>query len=169
LLDLLKTLNGIVEIMPEIGEKAPDVELVDTELNKVKISDFKGKVTVIAFYPAAFTSVCTKEMCTFRDSLSKFNKFNAVVLGISVDPPFSNKAFKESNKLNFPVLSDYKREAVKAYRVDLEFPKLPGYVLAKRAVFVLDKDGIIRYKWISEDLGKEPNYEEIEKVIQRLS
>ena len=71
--------------------------------------------------------------------------------------------------MNFPVLSDYKREAVKAYRVDLEFPKLPGYVLAKRAVFVLDKDGIIRYKWISEDLGKEPNYEEIEKVIQRLS
>ncbi|QKR00175.1 peroxiredoxin [Metallosphaera tengchongensis] len=155
--------------MPEIGEKAPDVELVDTELKKVKISDFKGKIVILAFYPAAFTSVCTKEMCNFRDSLAKFNKFNAQVLGISVDPPFSNKAFKEANKLNFPVLSDYRRDAVKTYGVDMEFPPLPGYVIAKRAVFVIDKEGRIAYKWVSEDLGKEPSYEEIEKVVSKLN
>ncbi|BDB99261.1 peroxiredoxin [Saccharolobus caldissimus] len=156
--------------MVEVGEKAPEVELVDTDLKKVKIpTDFKGKIVILAFYPAAFTSVCTKEMCTFRDSMAKFNEFNAIVLGISVDPPFSNKAFKEQNKLNFTVLSDFNREAVKAYGVAGELPILKGYVLAKRSVFVIDGNGIIRYKWVSEDPTKEPNYEEIRQVVAKLS
>ncbi|WP_369611706.1 peroxiredoxin [Sulfurisphaera javensis] len=155
--------------MPEVGEFAPDFELPDTELKKVKLSDYRGKVVVLAFYPAAFTSVCTKEMCTFRDSMAKFNEVNAVVLGISVDPPFSNKAFKEQNKLNFTVLSDYNREVIKKYGISWEFPALPGYVLAKRAVFVIDKEGKIRYKWVSDDPTKEPPYDEIEKVVKSLS
>ncbi|ACP36799.1 alkyl hydroperoxide reductase/ Thiol specific antioxidant/ Mal allergen [Sulfolobus islandicus Y.G.57.14] len=156
--------------MVEIGQKAPELELVDTDLKKVKIpSDFKGKVVVLAFYPAAFTSVCTKEMCTFRDSMAKFNEVNAVVIGVSVDPPFSNKAFKEQNKLNFTIVSDFNREAVKAYGVAGELPILKGYVLAKRSVFVIDKNGIIRYKWVSEDPTKEPNYDEIKDVISKLS
>ncbi|EZQ07077.1 alkyl hydroperoxide reductase [Candidatus Acidianus copahuensis] len=155
--------------MVEINQKAPDVELVDTDLKKVKISDFRGKVVVIAFYPGAFTSVCTKEMCTFRDSMSKFNEINATVVGISVDPPFSNKAFKDQNKLNFTILSDYNREAVKQFGIPMEFPFLPGYVTAKRSVFVLDKEGKIRYKWVSDDPGKEPNYKEIEEVVRNLS
>ena len=155
--------------MVEIGEKAPEVELVDTELKKVKVpSDFKGKVVVLAFYPAAFTSVCTKEMCTFRDSMAKFNEFNAVVIGISVDPPFSNKAFKEHNQLNFTILSDFNREAVKMYGVAGELPILKGYILAKRSVFIIDRNGIIRYKWVSEDPGKEPNYEEIKQIVAKL-
>ncbi|MEM4884362.1 MAG: peroxiredoxin [Saccharolobus sp.] len=155
--------------MVEIGEKAPEVELVDTELKKVKVpSDFKGKVVVLAFYPAAFTSVCTKEMCTFRDSMAKFNEFNAVVIVISVDPPFSNKAFKEHNKLNFTILSDFNREAVKMYGVAGELPILKGYILAKRSVFVIDRNGIIRYKWVSEDPAKEPNYEEIKQIVAKL-
>ncbi len=155
--------------MVEVGDKAPEVELVDTDLKKVKIpNDFKGKVVILAFYPAAFTSVCTKEMCTFRDSLAKFNELNATVIGISVDPPFSNKAFKEQNKLNFTVLSDFNREAVKAYGVAGELPVLKGYVLAKRSVFIIDRNGIIKYKWVSEDPGKEPNYEEIKQVISKL-
>ncbi|BFI76714.1 peroxiredoxin [Sulfurisphaera ohwakuensis] len=155
--------------MVEIGELAPDFELPDTELKKVKLSDLKGKVVVLAFYPAAFTQVCTKEMCTFRDSMAKFNEVNAVVLGISVDPPFSNKAFKEHNKLNFTILSDYNREVVKKYNVAWEFPALPGYILAKRAVFVIDKEGKVRYKWVSDDPTKEPPYDEIEKVVKSLS
>ena len=154
--------------MPEIGEKAPDFEAVDTELKKVRLSDFRGKVVVLAFYPAAFTSVCTKEMCTFRDSMAKFNEMNAVVIGISVDPPFSNKAFKEQYKLNFIVVSDYNREIVKKYNVYWEFPALPGYILAKRSVFVVDKEGVIRYKWVSDDPAKEPPYQEIEKVVNEI-
>ncbi|AWR95779.1 peroxiredoxin [Acidianus brierleyi] len=155
--------------MVEIGEKIPDLELVDTDLKKVKISDFKGKVVVLAFYPAAFTSVCTKEMCTFRDSLAKFNDINAVVLGVSVDPPFSNKAFKDYNKINFPILSDYNREAVRKLGIDWEFPNLKGYILAKRSVFIIDKDGKVAYKWVSDDPGKEPPYSEIEEKIKELS
>lgn len=154
--------------MVEVGEKAPDFELPDTDLKKVKLSDFRGKVVVLAFYPAAFTAVCTKEMCTFRDSMEKFNNFNAVVLGISVDPPFSNKAFKEHYKLNFTILSDYNREVIKKYNVFWEFPALPGYLLAKRAVFVIDREGVVRYKWVSDDPTKEPPYSEIEAVIQKL-
>ncbi|MEJ2773187.1 peroxiredoxin [Stygiolobus sp. CP859M] len=154
--------------MPEIGEKAPDFEAVDTELKKVRLSDFRGKVVVLAFYPAVFTSVCTKEMCTFRDSMAKFNEMNAVVIGISVDPPFSNKAFKEQYKLNFIVVSDYNREIVKKYNVYWEFPALPDYILAKRAVFVVDKEGVIRYKWVSDDPTKEPPYQEIEKVVNEI-
>ncbi len=150
------------------NEKAPDFLLFDTDLKPVKLSDFRGKVVVISFFPAAFTSVCTKEMCTFRDSMSKFNDLNAVVLGISVDPPFSNKAFKEHNKLNFPVLSDYRREAVKKYGVAWEFPSLPGYELAKRSVFVVDKEGTVKYKWVSDDPTVEPPYHEIEKVVKSL-
>jgi len=154
--------------MVKVGEKAPDFELPDTDLKKVKLSDFKGKVVVLAFYPAAFTAVCTKEMCSFRDSMEKFNNFNALVLGISVDPPFSNKAFKEHYKLNFTILSDYNREVIKKYNVFWEFPALPGYLLAKRAVFVIDREGVVRYKWVSDDPTKEPPYSEIETIIQKL-
>jgi peroxiredoxin len=154
--------------MVEVGEKAPDFELPDTDLKKVKLSDFKGKVVMLAFYPAAFTAVCTKEMCSFRDSMEKFNNFNSLVLGISVDPPFSNKAFKEHYKLNFTILSDYNREVIKKYNVFWEFPALPGYLLAKRAVFVIDREGVVRYKWVSDDPTKEPPYSEIETIIQKL-
>lgn len=155
--------------MVKVNEKAPDFILYNTDLKPVKLSDFKGKVVVLSFFPAAFTSVCTKEMCTFRDSMSKFNDMNAVVLGISVDPPFSNKAFKDHNKLNFDILSDYNREVVKKYDVSWEFPFLPGYILAKRSVFIVDKEGIVRYKWISDDPAVEPPYQEVEKVISSIS
>jgi peroxiredoxin len=154
----------------EIGQKAPDVELVDTDRKQVKISDFEGKRTVLAFFPGAFTGVCTKEMCTFRDSVSKFNSLDANLVGISVDSPFSNKSFKEQNKLNFPILSDYDRKAVKAYDVELpNFAGLKGYTAAQRAVFVLDKTGIIRAKWVAENPGIEPNYDWVSKEVERLS
>ncbi|MEM0321288.1 MAG: peroxiredoxin [Thermoprotei archaeon] len=155
--------------MVDLNAQAPDVQLVDTDLKPVKISDFRGKPVVLAFYPGAFTSVCTKEMCTFRDNISKFNSLSAVVVGISVDPPFSNAAFKKSNNLNFPILSDYNREAVKLYGVAAEnFAGLKGYTAAKRAVFILDKQGVVRYKWVSDDPRIEPNYDEIAREASKL-
>jgi glutaredoxin-dependent peroxiredoxin len=155
--------------LAEIGQKAPDVELVDTERKPTRISDFKGKRTVLAFFPGAFTGVCTKEMCTFRDSMSKFNSLDANIVGISVDSPFSNKSFKEQNKLNFPILSDYDRKAVSAFGVELSnFAGLKGYTAAQRAVFVLDKDGTIKAKWVAENPGIEPNYNWVSKEIEKL-
>ncbi len=155
--------------MVEVGQKAPDVEIVDTDRKPIKILGFQGKTTVLAFFPGAFTGVCTKEMCTFRDSMTKFNGLDTNVVGISVDPPFSNKAFKEQNKLNFPVLSDYDRKAVSAFGVRLEnFAGMKGYTAAQRAVFVLDKEGTIRAKWIAENPGIEPNYDWVAKEVEKL-
>ena len=145
--------------MVEVGSKAPDVELVDTEKKVVKISDYKGKPTVLLFYPGAFTGVCTKEMCTFRDSLAKYNQLGVSVLGISVDGPFANKAFKDTNNLNFPLLSDLGKKAMKEYGLEFDnFAGVKGYVVSNRAVFVLDKEQNVRFKWVGENPGKEPDY-----------
>jgi glutaredoxin-dependent peroxiredoxin len=155
--------------LPELGQKAPDVEFVDTDRKGVKTSHFQGKTTVIAFFPGAFTGVCTKEMCTFRDSMSKFNSLDANVVAISVDSPFSNKAFKEQNRLNFPVLSDYDRKGVNAFGVQLQnFAGLNGYTAAQRAVFVLDREGNVKAKWIAENPGLEPNYEWVSNEVEKL-
>ncbi len=153
----------------EIGKKAPDFKLYDTERKERSLNEFAGKKVVLAFYPGAFTGVCTKELCSFRDSISKFNNVNAQVIGISVDPPFSNKAFADQNKLTFPILSDFNRTAVKAYDAYHEnFIGLNGYTAAKRAVFVVDKAGVVRYKWVSDNPGVEPNYDEVYKAVEAI-
>lgn len=146
-------------MMVEIGEAVPQMNLVDTELKPVALSELKGKPAIIAFFPGAFTGVCTRELCTFRDSIAKLSGLGARLVAISVDSPFSNKAFKQSNRLGFQLLSDYNREAVKRFGIELrDFAAMKGYTAAKRAVFITDKDGIIRYKWVSDDPTKEPDY-----------
>jgi len=148
------------------GDKAPQFTLTDTERKERSLGEFLGKKTVLAFYPGAFTGVCTKELCTFRDSLSKLNSLDAQVVGVSVDSPFSNKAFASANGLTFPLLSDYTRVVSKAYAgVHDDFAGLKGYTASKRAVFVLDKSGIVKYTWISENPGVEPPYEEITQAV----
>jgi peroxiredoxin len=154
----------------KIGKKALEFTLPDTELKLRKLNDFVNKKIVLAFYPGAFTSVCKKELCTFRDSISKLNNLNAQVIGISVNDPITNKAFKEQNFLDFPLLSDYNREVIKKYRVILkDFAGLKGYTVAKRSIFIIDTEGIIRYIWISDDPGIEPNYGEIEEELKKIS
>jgi glutaredoxin-dependent peroxiredoxin len=153
----------------KMGDKAPAFTLTDAEKKSRSLSEFLGKKTILAFFPGAFTGVCTKEMCTFRDSLSKFNAMNAQVVGISVDSPFANKAFATQNNLQFPLLSDFNREVVKSFGIELSnFAGLQGYVAAKRAVFVLDKAGIVRYSWISDNPATEPNYDEVSKAIEAI-
>jgi glutaredoxin-dependent peroxiredoxin len=152
-----------------VGDKAPDFTLADTDKKPRSLKEFIGKKTVLAFFPGAFTGVCTKEMCAFRDSLSRFNELNAQVVGISVDAPFSNKAFASQNNLQFPILSDYSRAAVKAYGIVLDnFAGLSGYAAAKRSVFVLDTQGIVRYAWVTDDPGVEPKYDEITEALSSL-
>jgi peroxiredoxin len=154
----------------KVGDKAPDFSLFDTEKKTRTLKEFLGKKTVLAFYPGAFTGVCDKEMCTFRDSLATFNNLNAQVVGISVNDPFSNKGFARVNNLTFPLLSDFTRQTVKAYAgVHENFGGLTGYSVSKRAIFVLDPNGSVRYAWISENPGVEPNYDEIAKALQTIS
>jgi peroxiredoxin len=134
------------------------------------LSEFKGKNVVLAFFPGAFTGTCTTEMCALRDRMNRFNSLNAQVLGISVDPPFSQKVWAENNGLNFPVLSDFNRQAVNLYGIPLQdLAGMEGYVAAKRAVFVLDKGGVVRYKWEAPAPGNEPLYDEIEEALGKLA
>ncbi len=152
--------------MLDVGTKAPDFTLFKNRTDKVSLAEQRGKKVVLAFFPAAFTSVCEKELCTFRDSLAELNGLDATVLGISVDGPFSNVAFAEKNKLTFPVLSDYSRETVRAYDVALDdFAGLPGYTASKRAVYVVDGEGTIRYAWVGPNPGVEPDYEAVKKAV----
>ncbi len=152
-----------------VGDKAPDFTLHDTEKKQRTLKEFLGKKTVLAFYPGAFTGVCDREMCAFRDSLAALGALNAQVVGVSVDPPFVNRAFAEKNRLGFPLLSDFTREVSKKYAGVYEsFGGLKGYDAAKRAVFALDKDGTVKYAWISEEPGKEPPYDEVKAALGKF-
>ncbi|MGB0640640.1 MAG: peroxiredoxin [Myxococcota bacterium] len=148
--------------MSLMGQPAPTFTLKNTDREDVTLSDLRGQKVVLAFYPAAFTGVCEKEMCSFRDALSSFNDVNAAVFGISVDNPFTNGAFAAKNGINFPLLSDYSRETVKAYGIPFDnFAGLEGYTSANRAVFVIDENGNVAYEWIAPSLGTEPDYDEV--------
>ncbi|MBI4362401.1 MAG: peroxiredoxin [Euryarchaeota archaeon] len=155
--------------MVNVGEKAPEFTLFDTERKPRKLSEFQGKKLVLAFFPGAFTGVCTKEMCTFRDSAAKLDSLGAQVVGISVDPPFSLKAWADQHKLTMLLLSDYNRKVVQQYGV--AFPNLAGlegYVAANRAVFIVDKTGVIRYKWVPPSPATEPDYGEVTRALGTL-
>ena len=153
----------------KVGDKAPDFTLPDIDLKPKSLHEFLGQKTVLAFFVGAFTSTCTKEMCAFRDSMARLIDLEAQVVGISVNDPFSNKAFSEKNRLPFPILSDYKREVIKKYGLELpDFAGLRGYTVAKRSIFILDKDGVVRYVWVSDDPAVEPNYEEIQKALEQI-
>lgn len=155
--------------MLKVGDRAPEFTLADTGRRPVKLADFRGKNVVLAFYPGAFTKVCEKELCTFRDMLAKLEALNAQVLGISVDSPWANGAFGAANRISFPLLSDYTREVSRRYGgVHEDFAGLQGYTVSKRAVFVVDGEGIVRYAWASDDPGREPPYGEIEAALARL-
>jgi peroxiredoxin len=159
----------VSEMSVSQGQKPPDFQLPDQDKNQRSLKDFLGKKTVLAFFPGAFTGVCTREMCSFRDSLKGFTSMNAQVVGISVNDPWTNKAFADMNKLTFPLLCDYSRETVRKFNLfHNDFAGLKGYTVAKRSVFILDAQGVVRYKWVSEDPGREPNYEEIKATLSKL-
>ncbi|MGD0176310.1 MAG: redoxin domain-containing protein [Candidatus Bathyarchaeia archaeon] len=150
----------------EIGQKLPEFQLHDQDRKQRSMNEFLGKKTVVAFFPGAFTGPCTKEMCTFRDSMQTLP---GQVVAISVNDPFTNKAFAEAHQLQFPILSDYSRDTIKKLNIfHNDFAGLKGYIVAKRSVFILDTNGVVRYKWVSEDPTKEPNYEEIKSTLAKL-
>src|SRR5881296_535214 len=142
----------------DVGSKAPDFTLTNQDRQPVTLSQQRGKPVVLAFFPAAFSSVCEKELCTFRDSLSQLNTSNAQVFGISVDTFFALKAFHDQQKLTFPLLSDFNKQVIRDYGVfNEDMIGLKG--IAKRAVFVLDKDGVVRHREVLEDARNEPDYD----------
>ena len=154
----------------EVGQTAPEFSLYDQDRKERSLDEFKGKNVVLAFYPGAFTGTCTTEMCALRDRIDQFNSLNAQVLGISVDPPFAQKAWADANNLNFPILSDFNRQVVNQYDVALpNLAGLQGYTAADRAVFVVDKEGVLRYKWVEPSPVDEPDYEELRQTLAQLA
>ena len=153
----------------KVGDNAPDFALPDTELKTRSLKEFLGHKIVLAFFVGAFTSVCTKEMCAFRDSMARLTDLKAQIIGVSVNDPFSNKAFAEKNRLPFPILSDYNRQAIKAYGVeDTDFGGLNGYSVAKRSIFIIDENGAIRYIWTTNDPTIEPDYKKVEATLEKI-
>jgi peroxiredoxin len=148
-----------------VGAKAPDFTLPNQDREAVTLSDQvkKGPV-VLAFFPAAFSSVCTTEMCSFRDSASELNRVNAQVLGVSTDTFFALKAWADAQKLNFPLLSDYNKDVIRKYGV--VNPDMIGLKdIAKRAVFVIDRNGVVTHAQVLEDARNEPDYAKVKAAL----
>ena len=151
----------------DVGSKAPDFTLTNEERKPVTLSQQRGKPVVLAFFPAAFSSVCQKELCTFRDSMARLNDAKAQVYGISIDTFFTLKAFHDAQNLTFPLLSDFNKEVIREYGVfNPDMIGLKG--IAKRAVFVLDRDGVVRHKEVLEDARNEPNYEAVFAALTQV-
>ncbi len=148
---------------------APDFALYDTEKNLVKLSDQKGKNVVVLFFPLAFTGVCTKELCATRDSIGDYESLDAQVLAISVDSPFALAKFKEEQNLNFPLLSDFNKEAARAYGALYDEFVLGLKGVAKRSAFVVDKEGVIRYAEVLEDAGQLPDFVTVKEALAKLN
>ena len=149
----------------DVGAKAPDFTLPNQDRAPVTLSEqlTKGPV-VLAFFPAAFSGVCTKEMCTFRDSMAELNKVSATVLGVSTDTFFSLKAWGDQQKLAFPLLSDYNKDVIRKY--DVVNPDMVGLKdISRRAVFVIGRDGTVKHREILDDARNEPDYGKVKQAI----
>lgn len=154
--------------MPQVGGAAPGFTLYDADKKERNLSEFlnKGKRTILAFYPGAFTGTCTQELCTFRDMFPDLAKMNGQLVGISVDAPFAQKAFAEKNSLNFPLLCDFKREVVQSYGVVWKnLGGVNGYDTANRAIFILDDAGKVIYTWTAPNPGVLPDFDAIKSNL----
>jgi glutaredoxin-dependent peroxiredoxin len=152
-----------------IGQPAPDFTLYDTNKQPVTLSEQRGKNVLLLFFPLAFTSVCTAELCSVRDNLKVYESLNALPLGISVDSLHSLKKFKEEQHLNFTLLSDFNKEVSSAYDTIYEQWGFGMRGVSKRSAFVIDKDGIVQYAEVLENAGKQPDFKAIKENLAALT
>ena len=153
----------------QVGQQAPEFALRDNEKNKVTLGEQKGSNVLLLFFPLAFTSTCTKELCSVRDNLAFYNNANAKVFGISVDSLFSLDKFKKEQNLNFSLLSDFNKDASRAYDSIYEdwFNDMKG--VSKRSAFVIDKEGIVRYAEVLENATDVPDFAAIQSCLESLN
>src|SRR5215471_9341406 len=128
----------------EVGQKAPDFKLHNTEKKPVSLTEQKGNNVLLLFFPLAFTSVCTKELCNIRDNIDMYNNVKAKVFGISVDSPQTLAKFKEDQHLNFPLLSDCNKEASIAFGCLHDVFSGWMHGVSKRSAFIIDKKGVVQ-------------------------
>ncbi len=155
--------------MVDEGDTAPDftAPIADGDVSEFALSEALGDgPVVLAFFPGAFTGVCTTEMCTFHDRMSAFDDVDATVYGVSVDTPFSLAEWRDQEDLNFGLVSDHDKEIIDEYGVRTDFADLGYYGVAERAVFVVDEDGTVTYKWVGDNPGVQPDYDEVEAAAE---
>jgi peroxiredoxin len=150
------------------GDKAPEFSLYSSEKKLTSLSDFKGRNVVLLFFPLAFTSTCTKELCATRDDISIYDELGTHVLGISVDSPQSLARYKQELELTFTLLSDFNKDVIRAYDVMYEEFSLGMRGVAKRAVFLIDTEGSIRYKEVLEIARNMPDLYAVQNAIRTL-
>jgi glutaredoxin-dependent peroxiredoxin len=152
----------------EIGRPAPDFTLYDSTKNKITLSEMKGQNVLLLFFPLAFTSTCTVELCSVRDNISFYNNVNAKVFGISVDSLHTLAKFKADQNLNFKLLSDFNKDVSLLYGSLYEMFGYNMKGVSKRSAFVIDKDGIIRYAEVLENASEQPNFKNITLTLESL-
>lgn len=155
--------------MLHIGDKAPDFTLRASDKTKVSLQDFRDQHVVVLFFPAAFTGVCTKELCAMRDGLAVYQGLNAQVLAISVDSLWALQKWKEEQGFNFPMLSDFNKTASKKYDVLYKEFIFEMKGVSKRSAFVIDKEGIIRYAEVLDNAGELPDFQAVKKTLESLN
>jgi len=152
----------------KIGEKAPEFTLISSEKQPVSLADYRGKNVVLLFFPLAFTSVCTEELCAMRDGLAEYESLKAAVVAISVDSPFTLARYKEDQQLNFPLLSDFNKVVSAQYGSLYEDFVLGMKGVSKRSAFVIDTSGDIQYVEVLESAGDIPNFAAIKETLGSL-
>ncbi len=164
---MLSLKKNIMKI--ETGTQAPDFALYDTEKKKIMLSQNRGKNVLLLFFPLAFTSTCTTELCSIRDNIKIYNNSNAEVFGISVDSLYTLGKFKEEQKLNFPLLSDFNKEVSEIYGSLYPVFGFDMKGVGKRSAFVIDGEGIVRYSEVLDNASEIPDFEAIQKVLSGLT
>lgn len=154
--------------MLQVGQKAPDFTLFNSEKKEISLQDFNGKNVVLLFFPMAFTSVCTAELCEMRDNISTYAALNADIVGISVDSPFTLAKFKEEENLPFDLLSDFNKETSADYDTLYDMFVMNMRGVSKRSAFVIDRNGDIQYAEVLENAGEVPSFTAIQETLTAI-
>ena len=153
----------------QVGDPAPDFTLYDSAKNQVTLSELKGENVLLLFFPLAFTSTCTAELCSVRDNIGFYNNTKATVLGISVDSLHTLAKFKTEQNLNFRLLSDFNKDVSETYGSLYEKFGYNMKGVSKRSAFVIDKEGTVQYAEVLENASEQPDFKKIEQTLQNLN
>lgn len=153
---------------PDVGDEAPDFELYTDQSERWKLSDYRGRPVVLLFFPGAFSSVCTTELNTVNNHLHEYG--NAAVVGISTDSPFVLEEFRSVHEFDYPLLSDHDAEVSEAYgaKYDSNFTPMNLDRISRRAAFVIDGEGVIRYREVLDNAGNQPDFDRVKGVLREL-
>jgi glutaredoxin-dependent peroxiredoxin len=154
---------------PQVGQPAPDFTLFDSEKKEHTLSEYRGQKVLLLFFPLAFTSVCTAELCSVRDNMSLYASLDVRPFGISVDSLYSLAKYKAEENLNFPLLSDFNKDVSKMYGSLYEKFGFGMRGVTKRSAFLIDEEGMVQYAEVLENAGVQPDFEAIKVKLRTLA